>query len=163
MAKVIRPMFSLKASGSLKKTIYFSCGRIVRSFHAEPEEGSMDYDNLPQVILFKQAAYIWKHNLSDEVKNSWRRAYLVSFGSIKCILPDIEMMLGLWMYYSPQNSILIPPMIILTYIAAQAYAFWVNGYALFQEMYILHKGPNWSTYPLPPEGVYYLPEKKRHN
>ncbi len=85
MVKVVAPLFSLRASGTLGNTITFVCGHLARI--AQRKEEAEGYVPTGQNEYFMEAIKRW-NNLSVGVKDDWRNFARVVKDSKVCISLD---------------------------------------------------------------------------
>lgn len=97
MAKVVAPLFSLKATGTLAGAITFVCGQYARM--AERKENEKKQGNENQMAKFTLGAEHWQA-LPDGTKKLWNDFYKEILSSEQCLNITYDLSgYNMWMIY----------------------------------------------------------------
>lgn len=136
MARVVGPLMSLSASGTLKKTITYRCGEFVHKIKNKPKNFSEEFE--AQQEKFKAAAFLWSETLTSEEKAAWKRKAL--FDRFNVICNHIAVALPLVAVLSPVS--------FMTMMGLAGT--WVSGYDAWMSFYLTLGPYGWPNYPAPP-------------
>jgi hypothetical protein len=135
MVKVVGPMLSLSASGSISGDLTFQCGEIVRKkkFKNSLSSGELN----PQQEKMKEAAEYWSKTMTVSQKAEWR---------LYAIRDSFNVMCGHFAFALPFLGLIS----ISALIAGVIPFVWLNGYPLYQSYYLTLGASGWPNFPNPP-------------
>jgi len=150
MARVIGPLMSLSASGTLAGTLTFQCGSVIKKKIGEDKDPPLYADLNFQQKLFRMAAHIWKTELSQTTKDLWKKAAVVSALKPICLLVPGAMIVSA--FVNPVGGAIFSTR-VLAILLGLFYAkdtIAIQGYPLWVSVYLITKGQHWEGYPNPP-------------
>ena len=147
MARVIAPMLSIVARGSIADAVTFKCGRFITR---KIKKKDLRADELSeQQQLFKDGASVWSEDLSDEVKKAWFMVGVNNFFDLRC---NPQLLALPFLGILPAAGPLIP--------VAITWRLRSNGYDLWMSYYLTLGAGGWPNYPSPPP-IGWIPTQTR--
>lgn len=171
MVRVVGPLLSLQASGSIADAITVRCGTIIHKKIMSDTEGLPDAMLSSQQKLFQEAASIWQ-SLSPEIKKEWKDVVWRSVTSPMCLALYLTFstlmyagivtqgpVSGAFAKFGPYivylagwepSQLLKLLMAVGGLFAAVRAGNAIEGYQLWMSCYLVTRGEHWESYPLPP-------------
>lgn len=150
MARVIGPLMSLSASGTLAGTLTFQCGSVIKKKIGEDKDPPLYADLNFQQKLFRLAAKIWSRDLSQSTKDLWRKAAIVSYLKPVCLfVPGAMIISGI---LNPVGGVIFgtKTLAVLLGLGYLKNSLSLQGYPLWVSVFLITKGEHWESYPSPP-------------
>lgn len=136
MAKVIGPLMSVQASGTLKDTITFRCGEFVHK--KKKKTTKLNEAALEKQEEFKVAAFLWSEVLTAEQKLAWKSRVLIDRFNVIC---------NHWAVALPLVCALYP---LAGAMMLGLGPVWISGYDAWMSYYLTLGEYGWPNYPAPP-------------